>query len=75
MTVSVTVSGWGERIRMARNDLGLSQSALGERLGKTRATIASWEEETTSPAVSEVAAIARALKITPAWLVFGRRAA
>ena len=68
----MSICGWGERIRKARGDLGLSQSALGERLGKTRATIASWEEETTSPAVSEIGALARALKITPSVLVFGR---
>lgn len=66
------MSGWGERIRAARIDLGLSQRELATRMGLSRPTVASWESEETSPDLADVPRLSRALRVSPAWLVFGR---
>lgn len=70
--MSKTLTGWGERMRKARDDMGLSVEQAAVRIGVTRTTLASWEREDTSPDLADVSQIARALQIEAAYLVFGR---
>ena len=66
------VIGWGERMKKAREALGLSVEQAAVRIGVTRTTLASWEREDTSPDLPRISQIARELHIEAAYLVFGR---
>ena len=66
------IAGWGERMRRAREGIGLTVEQAAVRIGVTRTTLASWERETTSPDLGRVSQIARELQIDAAYLVFGR---
>ncbi|KAI9132598.1 XRE family transcriptional regulator [Acaryochloris sp. CCMEE 5410] len=50
-------------IRVYREQAGLSQDQLGERLGVTRQTISTWEKGGRTPPVAQLTNIARALDI------------
>jgi Zn-dependent peptidase ImmA (M78 family)/DNA-binding XRE family transcriptional regulator len=50
-------------IQIYREQLGLSQAELGDRIGVTRQTIAAWEKEEREPSVAQLMRIARALNI------------
>jgi Zn-dependent peptidase ImmA (M78 family)/DNA-binding XRE family transcriptional regulator len=50
-------------IQIYREQLGLSQAELGDRLGVTRQTIAAWEKEEREPSVAQLMRIAQALNI------------
>jgi len=51
----------GQRVAVARRRVGLSQPALAEKVGTTRATIARIEAGKTSPSVALALAISREL--------------
>lgn len=51
-------------IRSYREQAGLSQADLGERLGVTRQTIAAWENGEREPSVAQLLQIARALALS-----------
>ena len=50
-------------IQIYREQLGLSQAELGDRLGVTRQTIAAWEKAEREPSVAQLMRIAKALNI------------
>jgi len=50
-------------IQIYREQLGLSQAELGDRLNVTRQTIAAWEKEEREPTVAQLMRIAQALNI------------
>jgi Zn-dependent peptidase ImmA (M78 family)/DNA-binding XRE family transcriptional regulator len=50
-------------IQIYREQLGLSQADLGDRLGVTRQTIAAWEKAEREPSVAQLMRIAKALNI------------
>ena len=50
-------------IQIYREQLGLSQADLGDRLGVTRQTIAAWEKEEREPSVAQLMRIAQELNI------------
>lgn len=59
----------GARIREARRNAGLSQVALGERVGRDHKTIHRWETATTAPDVDHLLLIADVLQVPLADLV------
>jgi transcriptional regulator with XRE-family HTH domain len=60
----------GQRIREAREHLGLTQEALAELIGRTRETISHYEIGDRAVVVTELPALAQALKV-PIGYFFG----
>ncbi|RYG14335.1 MAG: XRE family transcriptional regulator [Burkholderiales bacterium] len=64
------------RIRLARNKVRLSQSALAAQVGVQRSAVAQWEAKSgTSPSMEHLAAVAVATGVSIEWLGTGRGAA
>jgi Zn-dependent peptidase ImmA (M78 family)/DNA-binding XRE family transcriptional regulator len=61
----------GNRIRARREELGLSQAALAERLNRTQTSISYWEAGRRSPDVDDLVALADALDLEPGDLLAG----
>lgn len=62
----------GERIRQLRDARSLTQEALGERLGVSRAAVSKWElGGTRDIRLSTFLALCREFDTTPDYLVFG----
>lgn len=59
----------GQRIAAKRNDLGLSQSALGEQLGVSRQSVFKWESDAAIPEIDKLIALSRLFGVTLDWLV------
>lgn len=60
----------GDRIRQARTEKGLTLEYVGDRVGVTRATIQKYENGLIASIPSDkVSAIARALNVSPAYLM------
>src|SRR5919204_4099670 len=59
----------GNRIRSRREELGLSQATLAERLNRTQTSISYWEAGRRSPDVEDLVALADALDLQPADLL------
>lgn len=61
---------FGERIKMRRQDLGISADELGKMIGKNRATIYRYEKgDIESVPISVLEPLALALDTTPTWLL------
>lgn len=58
----------GQRINQHRKKLGLSQEALGERLGVSRQAVSKWETDAASPDMENLLALARIFGISVAEL-------
>jgi transcriptional regulator with XRE-family HTH domain len=59
----------GDRIKIARENLGLSQEQLAERLGySTRTTISRIESGSNQVSLQKILEFAQALRVTPQWL-------
>ena len=71
----VHIPAWtlGERIRKAREDCGLNQSALGERIGSNAGTITGWETDRHTPSLQMVELIAEETTV-PLWWLLGYQA-
>ncbi len=54
---------FGQRLRAARVAAGLSQTALGEKVGATRQAVRTWELDLNQPQPGNIARIAQALEI------------
>ena len=59
----------GQRIAQKRKELGLSQEALGERLGVSRQSIYKWESDTALPEVEKLIALAKLFGVSIGWLL------
>jgi len=68
---SESKSSVGSRIREARDEKNLSQAELAKLLGLSRAAVAQWESDTTSPSIATAAEVARLLGKPPQWLAYG----
>lgn len=53
----------GKRISAGRKALGLSQEALGERLGVSRQAVSKWETDAAAPDMKNLMALSRELGI------------
>lgn len=60
-----------ERLRLAREERGLSQNALAQASGIARTTIGYLESGETTPSVATVELLAQALGVSVCWLAYG----
>lgn len=60
---------FGRNIRYLRKQLGLTQTELGEKLGKAKTTIASYEQDARNPKMNDLREIAIFFKINPDRLI------
>ena len=63
---------WNERIAAARKAAGLTQEALGEKLGVSRQAVSKWESGQAVPDLDTVAKLCLALGFSADYLLFGR---
>ena len=63
---------WNERIAAARKAAGLTQEALGEKLGISRQAVSKWESGQAVPDLDTVAKLCLALGFSADYLLFGR---
>lgn len=61
----------GERIMTLRKQKGLSQEALGERLGVSRQAVSKWETGQTTPDVEMITAMSEFFQVAADYLLFG----
>lgn len=54
----------GQRIAECRKEKGLSQEALGEKMGVSRQAISKWEADAAMPDVDKLIALSRLFSIT-----------
>lgn len=59
----------GQRIAQKRKELGLSQEALGERLGVSRQSIYKWESDGTLPEIEKLVNLSRIFSVSVGWLL------
>ena len=59
----------GQRIAVKRNELGLSQSALGEQLGVSRQSVFKWESDAAVPEIDKLIALSRLFGVSLDWLL------
>ena len=62
---------FGDRLTAAREAAGLSQRALGERLGVRAKTVAAWENDMAEPRANRVQMLAGMLGVSLIWLLTG----
>ena len=60
---------FGARIRILRKALGLTQEQLAEKIGATKATIATYETGRREASYKNLIGLSRALKSTTDWLI------
>ena len=59
----------GQRIAECRKKLGLSQEALGEKLGVSRQAISKWEADGTLPEIDKLIGLSKLFGVTVGWLL------
>lgn len=59
----------GQRIAQKRKELGLSQEALGDRLGVSRQSIYKWESDSALPEVEKLITLAKLFGVSVGWLL------
>ncbi len=59
----------GRRVAQKRKELGLSQEALGEKLGVSRQSIYKWESDGALPEVEKLVALSRLFGVSVGWLL------
>ena len=62
-------SSFGERLATARQQAGLTQEQLAERLGTTQRVVTHWEREGVALRADQIAALADLLGVTADYLV------
>ena len=63
----------GQRIAQKRKELGLSQEALGSKLGVSRQSIYKWEADSALPEVDKLIALSRLFGVSVGWAWRNRR--
>jgi len=59
----------GQRTAQKRKELGLSQEALGERLGVSRQSIYKWESGAALPEIEKLIALSKLFGVSVGWLL------
>lgn len=59
----------GIRIAEQRKKLGLSQEALGERMGVSRQAISKWEADAAVPEIDKLIVLSRIFEVSVGWLL------
>ena len=65
----------GQRIAEQRKKLGLSQEALGERMGVSRQAISKWEADGAIPEIDKLIALSKLFDVRVGWLLGTEEAA
>lgn len=63
----------GERIKKHREDRGLNRKELAAKVGVSAANITNWEADNYIPGSSNLIALATELKVTPSYLLTGKK--
>ena len=79
MSESETQNGWyaedaatfGDRLAAAREQSGLTQKTLAQRLGVKTAVIAAWEDDVKEPRANRLSMLAGLLNVSMMWLING----
>ena len=80
MSESETQNGWyaedaatfGDRLAAAREQSGLTQKTLAQRLGVKTAVIAAWEDDVKEPRANRLTMLSGMLGISLSWLMTGQ---
>ena len=59
----------GQRISQCRKDAGLSQEALGEKLGVSRQAVSKWESDAVIPEIDKLIGLSRLFGVSVGWLL------
>lgn len=59
----------GQRIAEKRKELGLSQEALGEKLGVSRQAISKWESDASVPEIDKLIVLSKLFGVSVGWLL------
>ena len=59
----------GQRIAAERKKLGLSQEALGEKMGVSRQAISKWESDGAVPEIDKLIAMSKLFSVSLGWLL------
>lgn len=62
----------GKRIAQARKEASLSQQAVADRFGISRAAVAQWESGDTHPGMTKLEGLAQVLDVRLEWLATGK---
>ena len=62
----------GPRLRVARENAGLTQAELGRRVGVTVHSIEAWENDKHAPRANRMQTLAGVLHVSLSWLLEGR---
>lgn len=62
---------FGDRLSGAREEAGMSQEALAERLGVKIKTLKAWEDDLSEPRANKLARVAGMLNVSLRWLLTG----
>lgn len=74
-TTSYTPKNIGYRIQIARENLGMSEDDLAEKLDIHPGDVLTWEDGTDQPLAGMIIPLANALKCDPMWLLTGEESA
>lgn len=59
----------GQRIAACRKNLGLSQEALGEKMGVSRQAISKWEADAAIPEIDKLISLSKLFNVSVGWLL------
>lgn len=59
----------GQRIAQKRKELGLSQEALGEKMGVSRQAIYKWESDSALPEIDKLVVLSKLFGVSVGWLL------
>jgi len=62
----------GERIKLSRSRLKMTQQQLGDKIGANKASVSQWENGVYTPDAKNLAELARALNVSVFWLMDGK---
>jgi transcriptional regulator with XRE-family HTH domain len=61
----------GQRIKLRRKQIGISQKGLSKAVGVSDSSISLWESDHTAPRGENLHELASALQCSPTWILFG----
>ncbi|MDX7949343.1 LexA family protein [Aeromonas caviae] len=62
----------GERIKLSRSRLKMTQQQLGDKIGANKASISQWENGVYTPDAKNLSALSKALSVSVFWLMDGK---
>lgn len=65
------MKNFSKRLAEARENVGISQTALAERMHIERSSVSHWERSVTFPSTENLASLSRILNVSIDWLLTG----